>query len=131
VDLSVIITHRCDSKIQMCYICQNPTDPKEEIGVDILAKLRAGLDNVNITDGEPNLRKDRLEICDILYPKVKTIEINSNGLHHDRILPIVKKYSDIKIRFSLEISEMIISINLGEKDDDIKKLAGLKIVKYD
>jgi Fe-coproporphyrin III synthase len=129
MDLSVITTYRCDSKCQMCYIWQNPTDPKEEVKVETLSKLPNGFDNVNITGGEPTLRSDLMEICDVLYPKSKTLEISSNGLHHERLIPIVKKYPDIKIRFSLEGGEITSNTIRGEKDGYKKKVAGLKVLK--
>jgi Fe-coproporphyrin III synthase len=129
MDLSVITTYRCDSKCQMCYIWQNPTDPKEEIKPEQLKKLPGGFDNVNVTGGEPTLRSDLMEICDVLYPKAKTLEISSNGLHHERLIPIIKKYPDIKIRFSLEGSELTNNSIRGEKDGYKKKIDGLKVLK--
>lgn len=129
MDLSVITTYRCDSKCQMCYIWQNPTDPREEVDVKTLRKLPSGFDNVNITGGEPTLRKDLMDICDVLYPKSKTLEISSNGLHHERLIPIIKKYPDIKIRFSLEGNEITNNTIRGEKDGYQKKVAGLKALK--
>lgn len=129
MDLSVITTYRCNSKCQMCYIWQNPTDPTEEIKPEQLAKLPGGFDNVNITGGEPTLRSDLMEICDVLYPKSQTLEISSNGLHHEKLIPIIKKYPDIKIRFSLEGSEITNNSIRGEKDGYNKKIAGLKELK--
>jgi len=97
MDLSVITTYRCNSKCQMCYIWKNPTLPKEEISTTILSKLPNGFDNVNITGGEPTLRDDLLEICDVLNPKAKTLEISTNGLKPHILIPIVEKYPNIKI----------------------------------
>ena len=48
MDLTVISTYRCNSKCQMCYIWQNPTDPKEEVSVESLKKLPGGFDNLNV-----------------------------------------------------------------------------------
>ena len=66
MDLTVITTYRCDSKCQMCYIWQNPTLPKEEISIETLKKLPSNFDNINISGGEPTLRKDLAEIVDVL-----------------------------------------------------------------
>ena len=89
MDLSIITTYRCNSKCQMCYIWQNPTVPKEEITPEILSKLPEGFDNVNITGGEPTNRNDLKEICDVMFPKSKTLEISSNGLKPHVLIPIV------------------------------------------
>ena len=116
MDLSVITTYRCNSKCQMCYIWQNPTIPQEEITPTLLSKLPNGFDNVNITGGEPTLRVDLLEICDVLYPKARTLEISTNGLKPHLLIPIVKKYPNIKIRFSLEVTKFTNNIIRGEKN---------------
>src|SRR4029077_11853708 len=67
MDLTVISTFRCNSKCQMCYIWQNPTEPKEEVSLETLSKLPPGFDNLNVSGGEPTLRKDLAEIADILH----------------------------------------------------------------
>ena len=126
MDLSVITTYRCNSKCQMCYIWKSPTHTKEEISPQTLKKLPAGFDNVNITGGEPTLRSDLMEICDVLEPKSKTLEISSNGLSPDKLIPIVKKYPNIKIRFSVEGKEETNNIIRGENDGFNKKVEGMK-----
>lgn len=129
MDLSVITTYRCNSKCQMCYIWQNPTIPKEEITPAILSKLPSGFDNVNITGGEPTLREDLFEICDVLSPKSRTLEISSNGLKPHLLVPIVEKYPFIKIRLSLEGKEATNNIIRGEKNGFKNKLEGMKELK--
>ena len=104
----------------------HPTLPKEEISPSTLSKLPNGFDNVNITGGEPTLRNDLMEICDVLYPKSRTLEISTNGLKADKILPIIKKYPDIKIRFSLEGKEATNNTIRGEKDGFNKKVESMK-----
>ena len=126
MDLSVITTYRCNSKCQMCYIWKNPTLPKEEISPNLLSKLPNGFDNVNITGGEPTLREDLLEICDVLNPKAKTLEISSNGLKSHLLVPIVEKYPNIKIRFSLEGKEVVNNSIRGEKNGFSNKIEGMK-----
>jgi len=110
----------------MCYIWKNPTIPKEEITPELLSKLPGGFDNVNVTGGEPTLRKDLIEICDVLHPKSKTLEISTNGLKPDLLIPIVKKYPNIKIRFSLEGKEDTNNLIRGENDGFNKKVEGMK-----
>ena len=126
MDLTVITTYRCDSKCQMCYIWQNPTQPKEEVSLETLRKLPSNFDNINISGGEPTLRNDLEEIVDILWKKGKVIGISSNGLHHEKILPIVKKYPNIKVRFSVEGCEIISNKIRGEKNGYNKKVEGMK-----
>jgi len=110
----------------MCHIWKNPTLPKEEVSIDTLSKLPGGFDNLNVSGGEPTLRKDLSEIIDELYPKARVMEISSNGLRAHRLVPIVTKYPDIKIRFSLEGNSETNNSIRGEKDGFKIKLEGIK-----
>ncbi|MFQ5471048.1 MAG: radical SAM/SPASM domain-containing protein [Gammaproteobacteria bacterium] len=126
MDLTIISTYRCNSKCQMCYIWQNPTDPREEISLETISKLPGGFDNLNISGGEPTLRTDLHEIIDIVYPKARVTEISSNGLHPERLIPIIKKYPNIKVRFSLEGDEVTSDRIRGEKNGFSTKIAGMQ-----
>src|SRR5690606_14834045 len=102
---------------------------KEEVSVETLAKLPSGYDNLNISGGEPTLRRDLGEIVDVLYPKARVTEISSNGLHAERLVPIVKRYPNIKVRFSLEGFEATNNAIRGEKDGFQTKLRGIRMLK--
>lgn len=110
----------------MCYIWKNPTDPREEVSLATLSKLPAGFDNLNVSGGEPTLRTDLHEIIDIVYPKARVTEISSNGLHPERLVPIIKKYPNIKVRFSLEGDEITSNSIRGEKNGYATKIAGMR-----
>jgi MoaA/NifB/PqqE/SkfB family radical SAM enzyme len=56
----------------------------------------------NITGGEPFIRKDIEDIVSIIRKKTDRIVISSNGYFSDRIIDLLKKYSDIGIRISIE-----------------------------
>jgi radical SAM protein with 4Fe4S-binding SPASM domain len=113
----------------MCNIWKNPSLPEEEISFNTLAMIPDQVGVVNLTGGEPTLRKDLGEIVDLLYPKVKKLEISSNGLHPEKIEPIIKKYHDIKIRFSLEGNEKTNNTIRGEKNGFHTKVDGLARLK--
>jgi Fe-coproporphyrin III synthase len=129
MDVSVITTYRCDSRCSMCYIWKYPTHPRDEVSVATLEKIPSGIDNLNITGGEPTLRADLAEIVDVLHPKARKLEISSNGLHAGRLEPIVLKYPDIKIRFSLEGFEATNNRIRGEEDGFQTKVKGLLRLK--
>jgi len=129
MDLSVITTYRCNSNCQMCYIWQNPTRPNEEIQAETLAKLPAGFDNLNLTGGEPTLRRDLPQLVETVYPKARITEISSNGLHAYRLVEIVRKHPDIKIRFSIEGKDVANNSIRGEWDGFRKKMEGMKRLK--
>src|ERR1700712_898266 len=129
MDLTVISTFRCNSRCQMCYIWQNPTEPKLEVTPETLSKLPGGFDNLNLSGGEPTLRRDLATLVEILYPKAKVMEISSNGLHPEKLVPIIKKYPNIKVRFSLEGNEATSNRIRGEDDGYAIKTKGLKLLQ--
>ncbi|NOX91318.1 MAG: radical SAM protein [Gammaproteobacteria bacterium] len=129
MDLTIIPTFRCNSRCQMCYIWKSPTEPKEEVRLATLEKLPDGFDNVNVSGGEPTLRKDLPEIIDLIYPKGRIIEISSNGLRPEKLIAIIKKYPDIKVRFSLEGDEAMNNRIRGEKNGFAIKTEGLRKLK--
>lgn len=129
MDVGVILTYRCNSKCSMCHIWQNPSLPAEEVSLATLDKIPRGIDYLNLTGGEPTLRQDLCEIVDLLYPKAMKLEISSNGLHAERLEPIIQKYPDIKIRFSLEGMGEASDLIRGEKDGFETKTRGLLRLK--
>jgi MoaA/NifB/PqqE/SkfB family radical SAM enzyme len=113
----------------MCHVWLNPTLPAEEISLPTLEKIPAGIDNLNITGGEPTLRKDLFEMVEILYTKTRKLEISSNGLLPERLEAIIKKYPDVKIRFSLEGFDETNNRLRGEENGFQTKVNGLKKLK--
>ena len=86
----------------MCDIWKNPSKASEELKPEILEKIPAGMQRLNITGGEALLRKDIAEIVRILDKKTKRLEISTNGYYFDRIEAIAKEFPDITIRVSVE-----------------------------
>lgn len=126
MDVTVIATYRCDARCSTCYAWKHPTLPQDEIDAGTLEKIPPGVGNLNITGGEPTLRRDLRDVVDVLYPKARTLEISSNGLHAGRLEPIVRKYPDVKIRFSLETASTRSDWIRGERDGFEKKVRGLR-----
>lgn len=98
---SIITTYRCNAKCHMCNIWQHPTREKDEITPAVIDKLPY-IPNINITGGEPFLRKDLEEILAVLKPKTKRVVVSTNGFWTDRILDIAHRHPWIGIRISLE-----------------------------
>lgn len=129
MDLTIIPTYRCNSRCQMCYVWKNPTEPKEELSLKTLEKLPNGFDNINVSGGEPTLRKDLPDIIDLMYPKGRIVEISSNGLQPEKLIKIIKKHPDIKVRFSLEGDEGTSNRIRGENNGFATKVDGLRKLK--
>jgi len=115
VQASIITTFRCNAKCHMCNIWQHPTKPAEELEPRYLEKLPDGL-RINVTGGEPMLRKDIGDIFEVLYPKASLLELSTNGYFTDKIVSIAEKYPNILIRVSIE--------GVGELNDTLRGIPG-------
>ncbi len=83
----------------MCHIWKKNLSVKEEIGPDI---LHNGLKKINITGGEPGLRKDLIDIVSVLKKKTKLIDINTNGYFAERLIEVGKNFPDVAFRISVD-----------------------------
>jgi len=126
MDISIILTYRCNSHCSMCNIWQHPTLPAEEVALETLAKLPGGFDYLNLTGGEPTLRADLEAIVDRLYPKTRQLEISTNGLQADKLEAIVRKHPDVKVRISLEGIGERNNVIRGEKNGFERKMDTMK-----
>ena len=94
-------TYRCNAKCSMCDTWKHPTKPHEEFSPSLLEKLPF-MNVVNITGGEPTIRKDLEDIISILKKKSKRIVVSTNGFSPNRIIDLVKKFPKLGVRISLE-----------------------------
>ena len=108
---SIIVTYRCNARCNMCDVWNHPTNPADEIGLDVIKKLPQ-MFFVNITGGEPFVRQDLPQIVEILRKKARRIVISTNGFFTQRIVDLCKKYTDIGIRISIE--------GFGKTNDEIR-----------
>ena len=115
MECAIITTYRCNAKCGMCDVWKHPSKVSEEFNPEILEKIPQGVNRLNITGGEPMLRKDIEDIVRILDKKTNRLEISTNGYFYEKIESIAKKYPDITIRVSVE--------GLPELND---KLRGIK-----
>jgi MoaA/NifB/PqqE/SkfB family radical SAM enzyme len=60
------------------------------------------MQRLNITGGEPMLRKDIEDVVRILDQKSNRLEISTNGFFYEKIEAIAKKFPNITIRVSIE-----------------------------
>jgi MoaA/NifB/PqqE/SkfB family radical SAM enzyme len=102
MECAVITTYRCNAKCQMCNTWKHPSKVSEEFYPRILEKLPKGMKRINVTGGEPLLRKDLNDIISILSKKTKRVEISTNGYFTDRIIEIGKRFPHTTIRISVE-----------------------------
>lgn len=110
-DVSIITTYRCQMRCKMCDIWENPSDKKREITAKEL-EILPNFKFVNITGGEPFVRRDLEDIVEVMYKKSDRVVISTSGWHTDRIIQMAERFPNIGIRISIE--------GLSQKNDDLR-----------
>lgn len=114
-DVSIITTYRCQMRCKMCDIWENPTDRQQEITAKELEILPA-FKFVNITGGEPFVRRDLEEIVEVMMKKSPRVVISTSGWHTKRIFKLAERFPSIGIRVSIE--------GLSQKNDELRGREG-------
>ncbi len=103
MEACLIVTYRCNAKCYMCNTWQYPSKKNEEYGPELVDKLPTGLSFINITGGEPFLRKDIEEIVEKALTKTRRLVISSNGYFTDRVVKLFERFGNkVGIRISIE-----------------------------
>ncbi|HIJ03763.1 radical SAM protein [Candidatus Woesearchaeota archaeon] len=130
VQLIHFVTNHCNARCKHCFIdFANPETFRGFLSLEEIEKLTKSLGkslfNVNLTGGEPFLRKDIFEIAK-LYLTNTTIEslfISTNGFFTEFTQDFIKKFQELKtgkkLLFSISID------NFQEAHDENRKLKGL------
>ncbi len=100
----VAVTLNCNSRCLSCDIWKS--DRTEDIPPSFYKKLPASLLDINITGGDPFLRKDLPEIVSILKEKCRQarIIISTNGLLTQRIQDTTRQILEIDPMVALRVS---------------------------
>jgi len=114
-DVSIITTYRCQMRCKMCDIWEHPTDKKKEITAKELEML-PNFKFVNVTGGEPFVRRDLEDIVEVMFTKSPRVVISTSGWHTERIFKLAERFPNIGIRVSLE--------GLAAKNDDLRGREG-------
>jgi MoaA/NifB/PqqE/SkfB family radical SAM enzyme len=125
INVTFSVTYTCNSRCKTCNIWKKKT---QDLSIEEIDKTFQSIGKsvywVTISGGEPFLRKDIVEICQIIYRNCEPgiINIPTNGLLHQTIPEKVKKIvescpkTNIVINLSLD--------NIGLKHDEIRGTPG-------
>jgi Fe-coproporphyrin III synthase len=116
----VAITLNCNSRCIMCDIWKNKI--KNELEPDAYLKLPQTLRDINITGGEPFLRRDIVQIVANMRkaaPYARFV-LNSNGFMPHKIGPDMKEILKIDPKFAFRVS----IDGMGDKHDEIRRIPG-------
>lgn len=101
---TIAVTYKCNARCIMCNIWKD--NAKDELVPDDLLKLPTSLQDINITGGEPFLRKDIVEIVEKITaknPKIRLI-FSSNGLLTEQIVNSMREIKKINPKSGIGIS---------------------------
>lgn len=111
------ITNRCNARCLMCFNWKKINQTKNEMTFDEIEKFTKTIGNVPnlvLGGGEPFLRDDLVEICQVFFKNNQTnkISIPTNCLLADRIVDSAKKILEscpikLKITLSLDGTEEV------------------------
>ena len=116
----IAVTDRCNARCRMCNIWQKQAG--DEVEPSYYYHLPQTLTNVNLTGGEPFLRKDLPELMWVLTercPKVRPV-ISTNGLLTDRILDMAPKLLKTNRKTAFRIS----LDGLAQIHDEVRGIPG-------
>lgn len=123
-NILIFLTNQCNAGCEHCFYHSKLNKKTEEISTDELKKLfkTVKTGSVTLTGGEPFLRNDLPEICEILEDSgVGRISIATNGYLSDKIYRDLKDIlpkSDAKITLNLSLD------GLEKTHDKIRNLNG-------
>lgn len=132
--INFAITYLCNSRCKMCNIWKiyknNPEARDKELRIDEIkdmftsSQYLKGLQGIDLTGGEPFLRKDFVELCGFFiekYPNA-TIAIPTNSLKPELIVRKLKEINEMYKSKNIYIS---ISVDgIGKTHDKIRGITG-------
>lgn len=119
-EATLAVTFRCNSKCIMCNIWKE-TD-FQEISPEAYSKLPRSLRTINITGGEPFMRKDLVDVIRNVHKAAPNsrVVISTNGYLTDRIVDSVREILKFHPRLGLGISVD----GIGEVHDRVRGMKG-------
>jgi MoaA/NifB/PqqE/SkfB family radical SAM enzyme len=124
------ITNRCNARCKHCFIdFKNPDTFKGELTLDEIKSLTKtfgkSLFNVNLTGGEPFIRRDIFEITEAYFKNtpIESIFITTNGMFTQLTKEFLDKFIESKIKGKIIFSFSI--DNFREEHDENRRAKGL------
>lgn len=142
----IAVTYQCNSRCLMCDVWKKAIGSqqkavvrgeshKQELAPEFYQKLPSSLKEINISGGEPFLRKDLIQIIKVLHracPKARIL-ISTNGFLIERIKKftpqIIKVFPKLAIRVSLDGTGKLHDEIRGVKGGYYKAIASLYYLK--
>lgn len=109
--IELAVTYRCQASCHKCYAANLLEKNKDYLSIEqirgiVSQAIRLGIIHINITGGEPTLRKDLFEIIDACRPREIMVSLVTNALALTREqMRLFKKHGLNTIQISLDSSD--------------------------
>jgi len=117
----VAVTYACNARCMMCNIWKNP--PTNLLPAEKYALLPKSLRTINITGGEPFLRKDLVEVVRAIHSVVPNARLvfSTNGLLTETVVSKIKEIRAFHPRLGVGVS----IDGIGPTHDRIRGVPGI------
>jgi len=104
VDAVIAVTYRCQARCRMCSIWQ--IKEHNDVAPEVYERIPATLNDVNISGGEPFLRKDLAEIVDVVHSRVPhaRMVVSTNAFLGESLIPRAVELAMINPRIGFGVS---------------------------
>lgn len=105
------VTNKCNLKCNHCFYWGELNTKKEELVLEQIKKITNSLKDcysILLTGGEPFLREDLVEVCEILDDRFRTLKIATNGFISERIFQVTSNilhrcnFYDVSVQLSID-----------------------------
>lgn len=120
IDVVIATTYRCQARCRMCSIWQ--IKEHHDVPPSVYEKLPTSLNDVNISGGEPFLRKDIAEIVEVVHRRVPRARmvVSTNAFLGKSIIPRALELREVNpdIGFGISVD------GIGEMHDFVRGIEG-------
>jgi len=138
----IFITDRCNCRCKHCFYWKKLNTKRSEMTLiqyrKLIKSVKGKIENVNLTGGEPFLREDLVELCQLFSKesKIKGMSIPTNGIMPEfiankleEILRTIRKDINVQVQISLEGPENLNDELRGVKGGYKKSIKTIKLLK--
>ena len=104
VDAVIAVTYRCQARCRMCTIWQ--IKDHDDVEPEVYKRIPTSLNDVNISGGEPFLRKDLDEIVEVVHSRVPRARmvVSTNAFLGESLIPRALELRKINPRIGIGVS---------------------------
>jgi MoaA/NifB/PqqE/SkfB family radical SAM enzyme len=127
------LTYRCNSRCIMCHAWQKQ-NLYPELSLSQIERifsapcLSNNIEIVNMTGGEPTLRKDLVEVVNILLnrcKKLRRIDMPTNGINKDEVIDKIEQILTVLLPTDVKLAVTVSLDGIGEVHENVRRISGV------